>query len=316
MATKSGVRDTAASNCGTTSTPLWRRSPNGSVICNACGMYLKAKKLARPSKLHRTGPRTSPITSYYVVGGRPNGVGSQKRPSYHGRSYASSPMPPTWDESCGPPSRPDLTHADTNPRRLMATGDSLVVGCLASILGCQNCGTTDTPIWRRDENDLPICNACGLYLKSHQRHRPKEMWSSKIRRRARGLPGRPFLTSPVSETDTAASLETFQTTFTMNENGGGQSIQNSQPMSATTGGQMSVFAARTESGQDTTMLQRAGVETRPNQSSTYQESPSYPHLSSWFPSNNPPRPVLPDRDVGAMGSMEGDRLPSIQFMLQ
>jgi GATA-binding protein len=30
-------------------------------------------------------------------------------------------------------------------------------------VACQNCSTTVTPLWRRDENGLPICNACGMW---------------------------------------------------------------------------------------------------------------------------------------------------------
>ncbi|KAI8878393.1 glucocorticoid receptor-like (DNA-binding domain), partial [Backusella circina FSU 941] len=48
------------SNCGTTTTPLWRRSPNGEIICNACGLYLKAKKTLRPPVMNnRTRPTSS-----------------------------------------------------------------------------------------------------------------------------------------------------------------------------------------------------------------------------------------------------------------
>ncbi|PJF19377.1 hypothetical protein PSACC_00782 [Paramicrosporidium saccamoebae] len=38
---------------------------------------------------------------------------------------------------------------------------------------CTNCGTQDTPSWRRcgPENIL-LCNACGLYYNEHRRHRP------------------------------------------------------------------------------------------------------------------------------------------------
>ncbi|KAJ3333346.1 putative electron transfer flavoprotein subunit [Blyttiomyces sp. JEL0837] len=40
-------------NCGTTSTPLWRRGPKGEVICNACGLYLKARNTYRPTWLKK-----------------------------------------------------------------------------------------------------------------------------------------------------------------------------------------------------------------------------------------------------------------------
>ncbi|KAK9767965.1 hypothetical protein K7432_001778 [Basidiobolus ranarum] len=38
-------------NCGVTSTPLWRRSVNDELLCNACGLYLKLHNMARPKTM-------------------------------------------------------------------------------------------------------------------------------------------------------------------------------------------------------------------------------------------------------------------------
>ncbi|KAI8812301.1 global nitrogen regulator protein, partial [Cladochytrium replicatum] len=47
---------------------------------------------------------------------------------------------------------------------------------------CSNCGTTNTPLWRRNVAGEPLCNACGLFYKLHGVMRPVSMKNDVIRR--------------------------------------------------------------------------------------------------------------------------------------
>ncbi|KAL4887596.1 hypothetical protein BJY04DRAFT_4929 [Aspergillus karnatakaensis] len=203
----------SCSNCGTKSTPLWRRSPTGAMICNACGLYLKARNVARPTKRNRTqaSPEASLPQSFSLGaqpdqtvngtegcggssgscpgGGNCNGTGGAEGcdgcPAYNNRVYKSTARgnvaahtlnKTTIPESVPPSQEPEV------PARNPAQPDGNM------LVACQNCGTTVTPLWRRDENGHPICNACGLYYKLHGCYRPTTMKKTIIKRRKRVVP--------------------------------------------------------------------------------------------------------------------------------
>lgn len=56
---------------------------------------------------------------------------------------------------------------------------------------CQNCSTSTTPLWRRDEFGSVLCNACGLFLKLHGRPRPISLKTDVIKSRNRVKAMRP-----------------------------------------------------------------------------------------------------------------------------
>ncbi|KAL9558891.1 hypothetical protein MBANPS3_000668 [Mucor bainieri] len=66
---------------------------------------------------------------------------------------------------------------------------SATVSINASENTCSNCGTTNTPLWRRNLDGNPLCNACGLFLKLHGKVRPLSLKTDVIKKRNRSPSG-------------------------------------------------------------------------------------------------------------------------------
>ncbi|KAF2279165.1 uncharacterized protein EI97DRAFT_166258 [Westerdykella ornata] len=87
---------------------------------------------------------------------------------------ASPPLPPP---ASNPPKALSMTYATA----ALATAG----GQPNSPPVCQNCATSTTPLWRRDESGSVLCNACGLFLKLHGRPRPISLKTDVIKSRNR-----------------------------------------------------------------------------------------------------------------------------------
>lgn len=98
-------------------------------------------------------------------------------------SSAEPSRPPTPDGTKGP----SATSGGTTSNGMPTT--------------CTNCFTQTTPLWRRNPQGHPLCNACGLFLKLHGVVRPLSLKTDIIKKRNRGNGG----SMPAASTATRAT---------------------------------------------------------------------------------------------------------------
>jgi GATA-binding protein len=92
----------------------------------------------------------------------------------HHRAMSSPNSPPESGFNSAAPSRP-VSPGGTKPGQ--DNGQPTT---------CTNCFTQTTPLWRRNPEGHPLCNACGLFLKLHGVVRPLSLKTDVIKKRNRG----------------------------------------------------------------------------------------------------------------------------------
>ncbi|GAA5870279.1 hypothetical protein JCM3774_004631 [Rhodotorula dairenensis] len=91
------------------------------------------------------------------------------------------PIPPPVDALPALPAMTHATHAPAParpPAQKRKKSNSVSNG--GPPITCANCGTSDSPLFRRDSEGRQLCNSCGLYFKTHGRDRPQKVIARAI----------------------------------------------------------------------------------------------------------------------------------------
>ncbi|GMT33472.1 hypothetical protein PFISCL1PPCAC_24769, partial [Pristionchus fissidentatus] len=108
-------------------------------------------------------------------------MGQNIQPSFPSDSSSLSASLPSKSTISSTPTRSVAPQVKKTPttsavhHAAAASIASIATGQRRQGLICSNCNGTNTTLWRRNAEGDPVCNACGLYFKLHNVHRPATM---------------------------------------------------------------------------------------------------------------------------------------------
>ncbi|CAG8504195.1 2621_t:CDS:2 [Acaulospora colombiana] len=126
----------------------------------------------------------SPLASPLLHNGEVAGLSTPSSHTMAGkRPRSSSPSTATTSTPSSPSIRKDGLNGVGNNGNGSGGGSSSKSAVPTT---CTNCYTQKTPLWRRNPEGQPLCNACGLFLKLHGKVRPLSLKTDVIKKRNRG----------------------------------------------------------------------------------------------------------------------------------
>jgi hypothetical protein len=151
---------------------------------------------------------------------------------------------------------------------------------------CTNCSTTTTPLWRRNAEGQPLCNACGLFLKLHGVVRPLSLKTDVIKKRNRSSgAAQPSKTKAKSSASSSSKrISANNDSLRSTNSSGSKATPPSNAAAAAAAGARSITFATNENSRGKTINKRQRRSSEDDEDYTNVQSSSFSSTS--LPNNS------------------------------